>query len=68
MKVIAYEILKGQDFFDCPNRINGDLVLCNPPFNNTNGETQISAATVSGADREGRATEERPSCCSRRWR
>jgi hypothetical protein len=38
-KVISYEILKGRDFFRCPNRINCDLVLCNPPFNNDSGKT-----------------------------
>jgi hypothetical protein len=40
-KVIAYEILRGKDFFTCPSRIDCDLVLCNPPFNNTNGETRF---------------------------
>ncbi len=41
VKVIAYEILKGKDFFSCPSRIDADLVLCNPPFNNTNGESRF---------------------------
>jgi DNA-binding transcriptional regulator YiaG len=41
VKVIAYEIAKGRDFFGCPNRINCDLVICNPPFNATNGETRF---------------------------
>ena len=41
VKVIAYEILKRKDFFDCPDKIAADLVLCNPPFNNMNGETRF---------------------------
>ena len=41
VKVIAFEINKGKDFFDCPNHINADLVVCNPPFNSTNGETRF---------------------------
>ena len=40
-KVIAYEILRRRDFFTCPNRIDCDLVLCNPPFNNSNGESKF---------------------------
>ena len=31
--VVDYEIERGKDFFDCPPRIECDLVLCNPPFN-----------------------------------
>ena len=31
-KVIAFEIARGRDFFAGPNRIDCDLVLCNPPF------------------------------------
>jgi type I restriction enzyme M protein len=30
---IAFEIERGKDFFSCPDRIDCDLVLCNPPFN-----------------------------------
>ena len=41
VKVISYEILKGKDFFECPDKIATDLVLCNPPFNNMNGETRF---------------------------
>ena len=41
MKVVAYEIQKGTDFLRCPNQIKCDLVLCNPPFNNDNGETRF---------------------------
>jgi hypothetical protein len=41
VKVVAYEISKGKDFFDCPNRIDCDMVLCNPPFNSSNGETRF---------------------------
>jgi hypothetical protein len=41
VKVIAYKINRGRDFFHCRNRIDADLVLCNPPFNNTNGETRF---------------------------
>jgi hypothetical protein len=41
VKVIAYEIAKGKDFFRCPNHIDADLTLCNPPFNSTNGETRF---------------------------
>lgn len=40
-KVIAYEILKGRDFFTCPKQIRCDLVLCNPPFNNNTGESRF---------------------------
>lgn len=32
-RVISYELTKGKDFFDCPDQIGCDLVLCNPPFN-----------------------------------
>ena len=31
-RVIAFEIERGKDFFECPDRIECDLVLCNPPF------------------------------------
>lgn len=31
-KVIAFEASKGKDFFSCPQRIDCDLVLCNPPW------------------------------------
>jgi len=40
-KVIAYEITKGKDFFNCPDHINCDLVLCNPPFNNDLGSSDF---------------------------
>ncbi|MEN6367815.1 MAG: hypothetical protein ABFC88_13475 [Thermoguttaceae bacterium] len=40
-KVISYEILKGRDFFTCPNRIECDLTLCNPPFNSSDGESRF---------------------------
>ena len=39
--VISYEIVKGRDFFTCPNRIACDLVLCNPPFSNDGSEGQF---------------------------
>ena len=32
VKVIEYEITRGRDFFDCQERLDVDLVLCNPPF------------------------------------
>jgi type I restriction enzyme M protein len=32
-RVIAFEIERRKDFFSCPERIDCDLVLCNPPFN-----------------------------------
>lgn len=41
-KVIAFEIKKGKDFFDCPDRIDCDLVLCNPPFSGDNGGTRVN--------------------------
>ena len=41
MRVIAYEITRGKDFFTCLNRIACDLVLCNPPFNNDTGSTEF---------------------------
>ena len=41
VKTIAYEILKGRDFFSCPAHIACDLALCNPPFNSSNGETRF---------------------------
>ncbi len=31
-RVISFEVEAGKDFFECPNRIECDLVLCNPPF------------------------------------
>src|SRR4051812_37364797 len=31
-RVIRFEIDEGRDFFQCPGRIDCDLVLCNPPF------------------------------------
>ncbi len=31
-RVISFEIEAGRDFFECPDRIECDLVLCNPPF------------------------------------
>jgi hypothetical protein len=37
-KVIAYEVLRGRDFFRSPAHINCDLTLCNPPFNNDSGK------------------------------
>jgi type I restriction enzyme M protein len=36
-KVITFEIKTGEDFFDSPDRIKCDLVLCNPPFSGDNG-------------------------------
>ena len=32
-RIISFEIERGKDFFACPERIDCDLVLCNPPFN-----------------------------------
>jgi hypothetical protein len=32
-RIISYEIAEGRDFFAGPDRIDCDLVLCNPPFN-----------------------------------
>jgi hypothetical protein len=32
-RVIGYEIADDRDFFQCPDRIECDLVLCNPPYN-----------------------------------
>ena len=40
-KVIAYEILKGRDFFRSPVHIDCDITICNPPFNSTNGESKF---------------------------
>jgi hypothetical protein len=40
-KVISFEIAKGRDFFDCPDHINCDICLCNPPFNASNGESRF---------------------------
>jgi hypothetical protein len=40
-KVITYEIAEGKDFFGCPDRIDCNLVPCNPPFNNSNGESRF---------------------------
>ena len=37
-KVISFESTRGQDFFACPDHVDCDLVLCNPPFNNETGE------------------------------
>ena len=34
-RVIRYEFAEGKDFFQCPERIACDLVLCNPPYNST---------------------------------
>ncbi len=31
-KVITHEATKGRDFFSCPDHIDCDLVLCNPPW------------------------------------
>jgi hypothetical protein len=31
-EIIEYEIGYGKDFFECPDSIPADLVLCNPPF------------------------------------
>ena len=31
-RVIGFEVEAEKDFFECPNRIECDLVLCNPPF------------------------------------
>ena len=31
-RVVSFEIDEGKDFFLCPDRIDCDLVLCNPPF------------------------------------
>jgi len=39
-KVVSYELSKGTDFFRCPDRIQCDLVLCNPPFN-ASGESRF---------------------------
>ncbi len=39
--VIQYEIAWGKDFFSGPSRIAADLVLCNPPFNNGDGEARF---------------------------
>ena len=39
VKKIDYEILKGTDFFKCPDSIKCDLTLCNPPFNSDDGAT-----------------------------
>ena len=36
-KVIGFEIKRGKDFFECPDRIDCDLVLCNPPFSGDHG-------------------------------
>lgn len=36
-EVISYEILEGRDFFGFEGRIDCDLVLANPPFNNGPG-------------------------------
>jgi len=36
-KVIGFEITKGKDFFKCPDRVDCDLVLCNPPFSGDHG-------------------------------
>jgi hypothetical protein len=36
-KVISFEIAAGKDFFESPEWIEADLVLCNPPFNDTSG-------------------------------
>jgi hypothetical protein len=41
VKVVSYEILKGRDFLSCPNHIECDLTLCNPPFNSSNGESRF---------------------------
>lgn len=37
VKVVAFEIAKGRDFLTHQGRIDCDLVLCNPPFNDENG-------------------------------
>jgi hypothetical protein len=44
-KVIAYEATKGKDFFECPDRIQCDLVLCNPPWSG-GGKTAKSPVSV----------------------
>lgn len=31
-QVIEYELAFGRDFFQCPDHLEADLVLCNPPF------------------------------------
>jgi hypothetical protein len=54
VKIIAYEILKGKDFFSCPSRIACDLVLCNPQQQRRN---PISATTFPRTNRSGRAAE-----------
>jgi hypothetical protein len=43
-KVIAFESSRGKDFFKCADRIECDLVLCNPPFN---GGTKTAKSPVS---------------------
>ena len=37
-KVVSFESGHGLDFFACKGPIPCDLVLCNPPFNNENGD------------------------------
>jgi len=37
-KVVAFEITRDKDFFRSPEHIGCDLAICNPPFNNGNGE------------------------------
>ena len=40
-KVISFELSKGQDFMECPDWIECDLVTCNPPFNNAAGSEYL---------------------------
>jgi len=40
-KILSCEIKNGKDFFRCPERIDCDLVLCNPPFNSGDGSSRL---------------------------
>jgi len=40
-RVISYELEEGTDFFKCPDRLDVDLVVCNPPFSGC-GRTDTS--------------------------
>jgi hypothetical protein len=44
-KVIAFEATKGKDFFQCPDSIKSDLVLCNPPWSG-GGKTAKSPVSM----------------------
>ena len=53
-RVISFEIEAGKDFFECPKRIECDLVLCNPPFSQDGeGSTGYQPERVLEADRRG---------------